>query len=709
MYRLLGDFQHLRRTARQGLSLVLVAAMVASFPVWAKALSAPPATRTDNVVDTLHGVEIVDHYRWLEEQKSPETREWIAAQNSYMRSILDSLPGREKLASRIAQLYKIDRVGMPTERNGRYFFSRRLADQDQFVIYMREGITGTDEVLIDPHPMSPDHSVSVGLWGVSDDGKAIAYAVRQGGEDEEVVRLFDVEKRQDLPDSLPRAVYFGLSLMKDMSGFYYTLRTENGPRVYYHVLGTDLADDKLIFGEEYGPEMIVSCDISDNGRWLWLYVFYGSSGKKTEIYIQDLEKKGPIVPLVNDIDARFYGTDAGDRVYLRTDWDAPNYRILVADLQNPARENWQEVIPTSEAVIRGFSAVGGKLCVNYLHNVQSSVKIYEPDGKFIREISFPSIGTVSGLYGRWERDEAFFAYSSFHIPSTIFRYDLAQDTREIWARLDVPVDTDNFEVKQVWCTSQDSTRVPMFIVHTKGIKLDGSNPTLMYGYGGFNASLTPYFSSWAVIWIEHGGVYVSANLRGGGEFGQEWHHAAMFEKKQNTFDDFYAVAEYLINQGYTAPEKLAISGGSNGGLLVGAALTQRPELFRAVRCGYPLLDMVRFHKFLMGPYWVSEYGSADDPEQFEYLYEYSPYHNVRPGTKYPAVMFVSGDSDTRVDPLHARKMAALLQAATGSEKPVLLHYDTKAGHSGGTPVSKQIEEATDQLHFLLWQVGAMPR
>jgi prolyl oligopeptidase len=668
----------------------------------------PPESRKGTVVDTLHGMVIPDPYRWLEEQDSPETRVWIDEQNVYRRSIIDSLPGRENLIRRLGELMKTDRIGMPTERNGRYFLSRRAADQDQYVIYMREGIDGEDQVLIDPHLMDPDHSISVGLWDVSHDARVIAYIIRQGGADEEAIHLMNVDTREHLPDSLPPAVYFGFCLTSDLSGYYYTIRTPDGPRAYYHAMGTDIAADSLIFGDGFSEEKIISGDISENGRWLILNVYYGSSGKKTEIYFQDLKTGGPIKPLVNDIEARFSGSVAGDRMFIKTDWQAPNSRILVADLANPARKNWQEIIPTDENAMRYFTAVGGKLCVVYIENVQSIVKIFEPDGSFIREIKFPTIGSVGGVYGRWERDEAFFSFSSFHVPYTIFRYDIAKDTREIWAKLDVPVDTDSFEVKQLWYTSYDSTRVPMFVVHKKGLVLDGSNPTLMYGYGGFNSSQTPYFSNWAVIFVENGGVYVATNLRGGGEFGQEWHEAAMFEKKQKTFDDLYAAAEYLIANGYTSPEKLAVSGGSNGGLLVGAALTQRPELFRVIRCGYPLLDMLRYHKFLMGPYWVSEYGSADDPDQFEYLYKYSPYHNVKPGTPYPAVMFVTGDSDTRVDPLHARKMVALMQASTGSDNPIVLHYDTKAGHSGGTPLSKKIEDSADQLHFVLWQLGVTP-
>ncbi|MFQ5454294.1 MAG: prolyl oligopeptidase family protein [Candidatus Zixiibacteriota bacterium] len=461
----------------------------------------------------------------------------------------------------------------------------------------------------------------------------------------------------------------------------------------------------MIFGEEYDSEKIISSSLSEDGHYLIMSLYYGSSGSKTEIYYKDLFNDTPVIPLVNDIDAEFYGSVAGDIMYMKTNWKASNWRIIAADLTNPSKENWSEVIPNSEAVIENFSLTGGKIFVNYLENVNSHVEIYTPDGKEAGEISFPSLGTVSGVYGHWDGNEAFYQFTSFHIPSTIYHYDLSTDEQEIWAQQNVPVNTDNIEVKQIWFQSKDGTKVPMFVVHKKGLELDGNNPTYLTGYGGFNSSYKPYFSSTAVLWVEQGGIYVVTNLRGGGEFGDAWHRAAMFEKKQNTFDDFIAAAEWLIENKYTSPSKLAIAGGSNGGLLVGAALTQRPDLFQAVLCSYPLLDMLRYHKFLVGSFWISEYGSADSAEQFEYIYKYSPYHNVHQGTKYPSVFFVTGDADTRVDPCHARKMTALLQSATTPDNPVLLYYDTKAGHSRGTPLTKRIDDQVVKIGFLSWQLG----
>lgn len=670
-----------------------------------QSVKAPSATRTDNVMDILHGVEIVDPYRWLEDQNSAETRTWLDAENKYTRSILNALAGRNEIKQRLEQLSRIDVVGFPFARGGRYFFSKRSSNQDLFVIYMRKGLKGEDEVLLDPHPMSPDHTVSVGLRDVSKDGTLLAYQVREGGADETTIHFMDIDSRKNLADQMPKGRYFSISMMRDKSGFYYSRLEKEGPRVYYHPMGTDLSTDKEIFGEGYGPDKIIGAAVSDDGRYLLINVFHGSAGQKTEVYFQDLVKKGPIVTVVSDLDARFSPAIAGDHLFLQTNLSAPNGRVFDVDLRKPLRENWREVIPEGKAVVNGFSPVGGKLFVNYLENVRSVVKVFEPNGTYVRDISFPTIGSVGGVSGDWDRDEAFYLFTSFHVPTTIYRYDVKTGKQEEWSRLNVPIKTDEFEVKQVWYDSKDGTKVPMFVVHKKGLRLDGSHPTLLTGYGGFNASLTPGFSSRAAFWVERGGVYALPNLRGGGEFGEEWHRAGMLGKKQNVFDDFITAAEWLIKNGYTNPSRLVIQGGSNGGLLVGAALTQRPDLFRAVVCGYPLLDMVRYHKFLVAKFWVSEYGSSDDSNQFRYLHAYSPYHHVKQGTKYPALLMVSGDLDTRVDPLHARKMTALLQSTMSLDRPVLLHYNTKAGHSGGLPLTRLIEDLTDEMSFLFWQLG----
>ena len=696
------------------LRLLPLLAVLLAHMSWAQgtALNKPPKTRRDNVRELLHGVKLVDPYRWLEDQNSPETRAWITAQNEYSQPILRSLPGVQQRRQRLTELLKIDVIRTPRERNGRYFFSKRLAGQELFVIYMRKGLKGEDQVLIDPHPMSSDRTTSVNLLEVSRDGSLLAYGVRQSGEDEIAIKLLDVEAKKELPDRLPKARYFGVAMKPDNSGFYYTRFGADGPRVYLHKMGTESANDREIFGSGYGPDKIIWAALSEDGRHLLIHVAHGSSESRTEIYYQeiiqngqDAAEQGPILPVVNDIDARFLGEIGGNQIFLHTNWKAPNGRVLAVELENPARERWREIIPESDAVIENVSLAGGKLFVNYLENVKSRVKVFESDGKHIADITFPAIGSVGRVVGRWESPEAFFTFSSFHIPTAIYRYDASKLRGEVWARLEVPVESDKLELRQVWYQSKDKTWVPMFLLHAKGLKPDGSNPTLLTGYGGFNISRTPRFSAAAVLWAENGGLYALPNLRGGGEFGEQWHKAGMLEKKLNVFDDFIAAAEWLIRNRYTRPSKLAIGGRSNGGLLVGAALTQRPKLFRAVVCGYPLLDMVRYHQFLVARFWVSEYGSSDDAEQFPYLRAYSPYHQVKPRVKYPAVLFVTGDGDTRVDPLHARKMTALLQAATGSERPILLRYETTAGHSGGRPVSKVIEDTNTELGFLLWQLG----
>ena len=617
------------------------------------------------------------------------------------------MPGREKLKQRLTELLKIEAVDMPVERGGRYFYSKRRADQDLSVLYVRRGRTGAEEVLVDPHSMSVDKTVSVTLSDVSLDGTLIGFGVRRGGEDEAEVRWLNVETHQELPDTLPRARYFGVAVKPDKSGFYYSRHGKEGSRVFYHRMGADFASDTELFGKGYSAEKGIGIELSDDGRYLLMTVFYGSAGEKTELHLLDTRKGAAIMPIVADVQARFYGQIAGDHLFVQTNWDAPNSRVLKVDLKNPGREHWREIIPETEAAVQRVSLAGGNVFVNYLRDVRSSVKVFNGDGKPLREIVFPSLGTVGSVYGRWNSDEAFFQFTSFHIPTTIYRYGVADGKQEVWARLNVPIESETIDVQQVWYESKDRARIPMFLVHRKGLKLDGSHPTLLTGYGGFTQSLTPTFNARAALWVERGGVFAVPNLRGGGEFGEKWHKAGMLDKKQNVFDDFIAAAEWLVKNRYTRSSRLAISGGSNGGLLVGAALTQRPELFQAVVCSYPLLDMLRYHKFLIAKFWVPEYGSADDPQQFKFIHAYSPYHHVASGTKYPAVLFITGDADTRVAPLHARKMAALLQSATGSDRPVLLHYDTKAGHVGGTtPISKRIEELTDEVSFLDWQLGS---
>lgn len=662
----------------------------------------PPPSRVDTFRETIHGVEIVDPYRWLEEQDSPETRAWIDSQNKYTHSLLDNLPSRPLIQKRLSELLRVDSVSTPFEQGGRYFLFKKRAADDLSILYVRQGLNGKDEILIDPHTLSPDHTTDIGLLDVSHDGKLIIYSVRRGGQDETELRVMDVAKRKDV-DQLPNALYRGVSLKKDGSGFYYNLqRRDTGIRVFYHAIGAGASKDVEVFGKGYGPDKWISASVSEDGKYLLFGVSHGWA--RNELYVQKLPD-GPILPIVNDIDAHFDGWLAGDRLVMQTDWQSPNQRIVVVDLNNPAREKWLTIVPEGRDAIAGFSLVGGKLFVSYLHNVATQIKIFTLEGKALGEVSLPGLGTASGISGRWDSNEAFFSFRSFVTPQTIYRYDAQTGKTELWARPDVPFKSADFEVRQVWYSSKDGTKVPMFLVHKKGLQPDGKLPVLLYGYGGFNVNQTPRFSSSAAIWVEHGGVYALANIRGGGEFGEAWHKAGMLDKKQNVFDDFIAAAEWLIKNKYTNPSRLAIQGGSNGGLLVGAAFTQRPELFQAVLCQFPDLDMIGYYRFKNNnPPALLEYGNASDPAQFKYLYAYSPYQKVKAAEKYPAVLFTTGDQDTRVPPLQARKMTARLQAASSSGKPVLLLYDTKAGHAGGRPLSKIIDDVSLELAFLFWQL-----
>jgi prolyl oligopeptidase len=665
----------------------------------------PPPTRAEPVTEVLHGVPITDPYRWLENQEAPATREWLAAQDRFTGAYLESLPGRDALRKKLDALIRIESVGTPTVRNGRYFFSRRLASEDRRSLCLREGFTGKDEVLIAPADVSADPSASVSYLGFTADGSVAAYGMRMGGEDEHDIRFLDVATRKPLADHLPKARYFGLSLTPDRKGAYYGIvGGAHGSRAWYHAMGTPAADDVEIFGKGYGALDFVVPETSPDGRWLIIGVYQGSPPKSTEIFLQDLKAKGPFVPVLKE--AGEVGTEfAGDSLLLISNVKAPNRKILRVKLTDTARERWKEIVPEGKLAIDAVSAAGHRIFVSYLEDVHTRIREFDIDGKPLGDLKLPGLGTVSVPRGRWEDDEAFFSFSSFVDPGTTYRVAIAGGKRDVWFKPRIPIDTGNMETKQVWYNSKDGTRVPMFLVHKRGMPLDGQRPTWLTAYGGFNLALTPGFSAAAAWWVERGGVFAQPNLRGGGEFGENWHSAGMFANKQNVFDDFIGAAEWLIKNKYTAPERLAIQGGSNGGLLMGAMMTQRPELFGAIVCGAPLLDMLRFHKLSIGSIWTSEYGSAEDAKQLEYLRKYSPYHNVKPGTKFPAILFVTGDADTRVDPAHARKMTALVQTANASANPVMLRYDTKGGHSGIGNISKNIEELVDEIGFLAARVG----
>jgi len=682
----------------------IVSLLLASAALLLAANLTPPPSKTDPVTEVLHGVTVTDPYRWLEDQNAPATRAWLAAQDKFARAYLDGIPGRDQLRKELGALLKIDTVSSPIARGGRYFFSRRLASEDRFSLCMRQGIGGNDEVLVDPAKVSDDPTTSVQFAGITEDGSLVAYGLRRGGEDESEIHLLDVATRRRLPDGLPRG-RCGLAIKPDKTGFYYNcFAVGQGPRVWYHAMRASPQTDKRIFGEGYGPTENIGARLSEDGRWLLIVAGEGVPRKRSEIYVQDLAHSGPLETILKE-DDQWDPDFAGDALLLTTNWRAPNRRVFRVDLHHPQRDQWREILPESKLAIRSASAVGGRLFVSYLDNVVTHIRQFDLDGKALGDLTLPGIGTASTPGGRWSGNEAFFSFTSFVEPSTIYRLNVSTGQRDLWFRPKIPIDTGNIEAKQVWYKSKDGTPVPMFVVHRKGLPLDGNRPALLTGYGGFNIPSLPDFNSVAAWWVEGGGVYALANMRGGGEFGESWHKAGMFEKKQNVFDDFIAAAEWLIQNKYTRPARLGIRGGSNGGLLMGAMMTQRPDLFGAIVCGAPLLDMLRYHKMSVGAWWTSEYGSADDPTQFAYLYKYSPYHNVRKGANYPPILFVSGDFDTRVDPAHARKMTAMMQAANASRNPILLRYDTKGGHSGIANVNTTVEEQVDQMSFLADRLG----
>jgi prolyl oligopeptidase len=666
-----------------------------------------PVTKRKPVTKVMHGVKVTDPYRWLEDQNSPETRKWIAAQNKYSDALLKNQPSRPYLKRKLTQMLKIESVSPPAQRNGRFFFTRQRPQDEQAILYYRDGVNGKDHVLIDPNPMSKDHTLNVGYVDFSDDGRYAAYQIRHGGADETVVHIRDIQTGKDLPDVLPLANYWSYNLVGDMSGIYYCPHVNLvGVRLKYHNMGTPVSDDKEIFGEGLNAEIGLGTTLSENNRWLVISVSKGWD--KSEIYVKDIKSDGPITPVVTGFDFNYIPFIAEDKLFILTDKGAPKKHVIAYDLDS-LYAGPHEVIPSGSDAIDNAALAGGKLFVARLHNVSSQITSYTPEGVKIAEVPLPGIGQASLPVGRWKSNTAFLTFDAYTTPQQIYSFDVSANKRAIWHETKIPgVDTSKLTTKQVWFTSKDGTKVPMFLVYKKGLKFDGQRPTLLYGYGGFNVNELPYFSRSAVLLAENGGVFVDVNLRGGAEFGEAWHKAGMLGNKQHVFDDFEGAAEWLIKNKVTRPSKLAIRGGSNGGLLVGAAMTQRPDLFQAVICEIPLLDMLRYDMFLQGPQWVPEYGSAKDPEQFKWLNAYSPYQHVKKGTQYPAVLFDTGDSDTRVAPLHARKMTALMQWATASRRPILLHYETAGGHSGGESLTKEIDHGSLILAFLFWQLGIRP-
>ena len=677
----------------------------------------PPKAEVDAVTEDLHGHKISDPYRWMENTDSPETQAYVGAQLAYTRSLLDPLPGRDKIHARLTQLLSIGNVGTPQVGGGWYFYTRREGMQNQPVLYVRKGLQGTGRPLVDVNTLATDGTVALDWWQISHDGRYVAYGTSPSGSEMSTLRVIETATGKLLPDTIEQTRAASVAWKLDDSGFYYTRYPKKGDvpadeenyhrRVYYHSLGGKPPQDPLIFATK-DPQDWPNVSLSNDGRWLTIVSQLGWT--KSEIYLKDLQANTTPVTVVAGKNFLYSGEVFNGRMYILTNEDAPHYKVFAAPVEAPDPSHWKPVIPESEdAVLQGLNIIGGKLVAEYEKNVSSLLKVFSVEGKPLAEVPLPGVGSVAGVGGEWDSHEAFFGFQSFTVPPTILHYEMQSGETSVFTKVDAPIDSSGYQVKQVWYTSKDGTRVPMFIVSRKGLALDGKNPTLLYGYGGFQVSETPAFSRSVLLWLEHGGVYALANLRGGSEFGEAWHRAGMLDKKQNVFDDFAAAAEYLIAQKYTDRDHLAIMGGSNGGLLVGAAITQHPDLFRAAVCRVPLLDMLRYQNFLIAKLWIPEYGSADDPKQFDYLYAYSPYHHVKAGMLYPAILFMTADTDTRVDPMHAKKMAALMQAEAKNgadrNRPILLRIEPKAGHGQGKPLTKQIEEETDVWSFLFWQLG----
>jgi prolyl oligopeptidase len=676
-----------------------------------------PNNRRGDAKDKLHGVEVADPYRWLEDAKNDDVKRWMDEQDGRARAALAKLAGRDEIAARMKELFYVDSQGIPSKRGGRYFYSRRDAKQEKAVIYWREGKTGEEKVLLDPNSWSKDGNVSLGTWSVSWDGKKIAYAVKSNNSDESTLYVMDVAtgKKSDV-DVIEGAKYAHPNWTPKGDGFYYTwlptdpkIPTADRPgfaEVRFHKLGEDPKKDKVEHERTGDAKTFLQPQLSKDGHFLLLYVQHGWS--RTDVYVRDFRVPGKSdqgwKPLATGVDAEFDVEVYGDKFYVKTNEGAPHYRVFKVDPAKVRRDDWKEIVPErKDATLQGITIVGGKLSLGYLKDVVSQVELRDLDGKLIRELKLPVPGTASLLTGREDDDEAYYSFTSFTYPTEIYETSVKGGGDKLWFRLKLNVDASKYEVEQIFATSKDGTRVPAFVVHAKDFKKDGSAPLLLTGYGGFRAALSPGFRSSMFPWLERGGVYVIANLRGGNEYGEEWHRAGMGHNKQNVFDDFIGVAEHMVKEKYSSPGKMVIYGGSNGGLLVGAAMTQRPDLFRVVLCDVPLLDMVRYHLFGSGKTWIEEYGSADVADDFKAIYAYSPYHHVKAGTKYPSLLMLSADSDDRVDPMHARKFAAAIQdATTGGE--VLLRIEKNAGHGGADLIKSYVEKFADMYAFALEEI-----
>ena len=705
------------RTAGASLLVVGFLALSAAFAE-DPTLKYPPTRRIDHF-DVYHGTRVADPYRWLEEdvRKAKDVADWVDAENKLTSAYLEKIPERPRIRQRLTELWNYPRTSVPAKTGGRYFYRKNDGLQNQEVLYTLDKLDAKPRVLIDPNTWSRDGTIALGAIAPSDDGKHIAYAVAEAGSDWNTWRVLDVATAKPLDDELKWVKFSTASWTRDGKGFYYSRYDEPGAgekfqstnrnqKLTYHRIGTPQARDDLVYRRPDHPDWGFNGEVSDDGRYLVITIWKGTDSRYRVSY-QDLTAAAPApVDLIDNFknDYTFVGND-GPVFYFKTDLKAPRGRLIAIDTRKPARAHWKELVPEAKENLRAVSMVGNRFVADYLKDARSEVKVFTLDGKRSATVALPGIGTASGFHGKRDNNETFYSFSSFTTPPSIYRYDAVSGQSTLFRRPEVKFKPEDYEVKQVFATSKDGTKVPIFLSAKKGLKLDGNNPTLLYGYGGFNIPLTPGFSVSRAAWLEMGGVLAVANLRGGGEYGQKWHKAGTKLKKQNVFNDFIAAAQWLIESKVTRPKKLAIQGGSNGGLLVGAVMTQRPEVFGACLPAVGVMDMLRFHQFTAGRFWVDDYGSADNAEEFKALYAYSPYHNLKKGTKYPATLVTTADTDDRVVPGHSFKFIARLQECQAGRAPVLARIETRAGHGAGKPTTKMIEEVTDQWAFLVKNLG----
>lgn len=674
----------------------------------------PPPTRRDDVVEVLHGEPVADPYRWLEQADSDEVRAWTEAQNRFTQAYLEGVPARARIRQRLKTLLGIGAIGAPAPAGRRSFYFRRDGEQDQVVLRVRDEASGSDRALVDPNQLNPEGTTALDWFFPNWDGTLVAFGLSENGSEQSVLQVLRVEDGERLTERIPGARAAEVAWLPDGSGFYYTRYPRPGEvpaaeahyhrAIYFHQLGDDPATDPLIFkpvAKEHWPGVRISPD----GRWLTVSV--ARTFDQIDLLLRDLTAGGggEFVAVARDLPFSFEAEVVRGRLYLRTNLDAPNYRLFLVDPSGPQRSGWRELVPErSDAVLDGMMVIGDRLALRYLERACSRLYLTDLEGRDCRELPLPTLGSIFGWGGEWNGTELFYGFSSYIVPPSVYRVELPTRGQTLWDRVKADIEPERFELRQETYRSADGTPVTMFLVHRKDLTRDGNRPTYLTGYGGFAIAVTPTFSRSMLLWLEAGGVLAAPNLRGGGEYGEAWHQAGMLATKQHSFDDFIAAAEWLIRERYTRPERLAIAGGSNGGLLMGAVLTQRPELFRAVVIQVPLLDMLRYHRFLVARLWLPEYGDPDDPAQFRWLRAYSPYHHVREGIGYPAVLLSTAESDSRVDPMHARKMAARLQAAAAGGRPVLLRLEPRAGHGAGKPVSKVLEEQVDIWSFVFGEL-----